>query len=123
VAVSRWIPPLLLAAGLFIAAWIAPAAPASFAEAMRGPAVLALAIVLAGWQLPLRARPRRLRRIGALGFALVVLAGGALVAWLNPAGSAAAVVTFGAAAIVVVLPSATASQPRCARTPAQHGEG
>jgi peptidoglycan/LPS O-acetylase OafA/YrhL len=102
---SRFLPPILLGAGLFGAAWLTPARPASFAEAMLGPALLAASVVAAGWLRAPRPRRRRVLRVGVLGFAAIVLLGSAIVAWANPAGVAAAVVTFGAAAVIVVLPA------------------
>lgn len=103
---SRYLPPILLGAGLFGAAWLTPARPGSFAEAMLGPVVLAAGVIAAGWLRAPQPRRQRVLRMGVIGFAGVVLLGSAIVAWSNPSGMAAAVVSFGAAAVIVVLPTA-----------------
>lgn len=109
---SRFLSPVVLAVGLFAAALLTPALPASFAQAMLGPAILATGVIAAGWLRAPQPRRQRVLRVGVIGFAAIVLLGSAIVAWANPAGVAAAVVTFGAAAVIVVLPTG-ARHRRC----------
>jgi hypothetical protein len=118
----RFLAPVLLATGLSGAALLTPAVPASFAEAMTGPLLLAASVVAAGWLRVPHARRQRLQRVGVIMFAAIVLLGSAIVAAANPAGVAAAVVTFGAAAVIVVLPGVERGR-RCPPTRRAAGDG
>ena len=120
---ASFLPPVLLASGLFGAALLTPAMPASFAEAMLGPAILAASVIAAGWLRAPQPRRQRVLRVGVIGFAAIVLLGSAIVAWTNPAGVAAAVVTFGAAAVIVVLPTAERRRRCPSGPPAGRGDG